>query len=219
MSIDTTLSKPSDYAGTGRVSSLTPELQVSICEYIAQGNYLTTSCRAVGITDQTYRAWLEQGRAEEENGDTDGRFQAFLGAVKRAEAIAEAARVERIAKAGEGGTLSKRTIYTQKDGSTREEETFTTPQWLADMTHLERRHPERWARPVSQGSGGGGGDTYNVFIEKAIITAAGKFDAAMARIARRADDPVAIPGELGVPAGPAADGTEADDTLTGGMPE
>ena len=206
------ISKPDDYAGTGRVSALTDELQVSICDYIASGNYLITSCRAVGISDVTFRNWCERGKTEEEAGNTEGRFLAFLSAVKKAEAVAEAERVSRIAVAGVGGALTKRVIITQKDGSTREEEQYAAPQWLADMTHLERRHPERWARPAPINQQGGG-NTYNINIEKAIVDAAGKFDAVMARLAERTAAPLAIPADAPVIESPIykeGDGTSTD---------
>ena len=73
------------------------------------------------------------------------------------------------------------------------ETTHTGGDWLAAMTFLERRHPERWARPAVGSQGQGGGNTYNINIEKAIIDAAGKFDAVISRLAARAATPLAIP--------------------------
>ena len=42
--------------------------------------------------------------------------------------------------------MARKKTITKSDGSVIEEEQFAQPQWLADMTHLERRHPDRWGR-------------------------------------------------------------------------
>jgi len=104
---------------SGRPSKLTPKLQETICEFVAAGNYMSTACEAAGISRWTYLNWLH--RAEEEATNGGGVYFNFLNAVKKAEADAEAERVARIRKAGETN-------------------------WLADMTHLERRHPDRWGK-------------------------------------------------------------------------
>ncbi len=60
--------------------------------------------------------------------------------------MSEARRVERIEAAGVGGGLIRKKVITQKDGTIIEDEQYAQPQWLADITHLERRHPDRWGR-------------------------------------------------------------------------
>ena len=104
----------------GRPTKLTPQLQEKICSYIAQGNYLVTACNAVGIDYLTYNNWTKWAEEQADNGG--GIYLDFLHATKRAEAQAEASRVARIEASGKTGN------------------------WLADMTHLERRHPDRWGR-------------------------------------------------------------------------
>ena len=64
---------------------LTPELQAKICKLIADGNYLDTACKLVGINFTTFRRWILQGEH-----DMDGQFYEFSEAVKYAEAVAEA---------------------------------------------------------------------------------------------------------------------------------
>jgi len=103
---------------TGRKTKLTPELIERICEFIVKGNYISTACKTVGISESTYYGWLK--RAEE--GDT-GIFVQFAKAAKQAEAQAEA---ELLAIVREAATTDKN--------------------WLAAMTFLERRYPERWGR-------------------------------------------------------------------------
>lgn len=129
---------------TGRPTKLTPALQDKICEIVAAGNYLITACQVVGINKSTFLDWLERGDKDLSNGG--GIYSDFLLAIKKAEAGAEATRVARVEAAGIGGGVSKRRVTTFKDGTETVEETFNTAQWLADMTHLERRHPERWGR-------------------------------------------------------------------------
>ena len=128
-----------------RKSKLTPELIEKLSSYIAQGNYFITACNACGISDRAGYNWINKGLEDMENGE-ESHFVLLLQSLKRAEAEAETRRVARIEEAGIGGGLSKRRVTTFKDGTETVEETYAQPQWLADMTHLERRHPERWGR-------------------------------------------------------------------------
>jgi transposase len=102
----------------GRPCKLTEELAEKICHYISQGNYFDTSCKLVGIDYSTFRAWILKG---EEDGR--GKFHDFSESIKRAEAEAEAKRVEMILKAGSLGG-----------------------DWKANAWYLERKYPERWGR-------------------------------------------------------------------------
>lgn len=128
----------------GRPTLLTTTLTNQIAGLLAKGNYLITACNICGISKQSYLNWLERGEQESENGK--GIYFDFLCAIKRAESEAEARRVERIEQAGIGGGLIRKKIITTKDGTVIEDEQYAQPQWLADMTHLERRHPDRWGR-------------------------------------------------------------------------
>jgi len=129
---------------TGRPSKLTPERTAKLCQYVAEGNYITTACQAVGIHFQTLQNWLQ--RADEEAKNGGGEYLDLLEALKNAEATAEAERVSRIRLAGIGGQVIKRITREKRDGTIETEESISPPQWLADMTHLERRHPDRWGR-------------------------------------------------------------------------
>ncbi len=160
-----TIEKPSDYKGVGRPCSLTPEIQATICQTIAEGNYLVTACAAVGITPHTLTNWIENGKAEEEAGETSGRFFAFLQAVKEAEAQSEIALVAAVQ------VHNKRNV-------------------VAPLAMLDRRFRERWGQTQTTVQGG---NNYNINVEKAIIDASLKFDTIMARIAERATTPLAIP--------------------------
>ena len=125
---------------TGRPTKLTPQIIDEIEYLVGGGNYISTACQAVGINHQTYYNWLERGEKGEEP------YFAFVEALKRAEAKAEAARVARVEAAGIGGNLMRKKTITKPDGTVIEDEQWSQPQWLADMTHLERRHPDRWGR-------------------------------------------------------------------------
>ena len=194
--MSTTITKP-----VGRPYLLTDQLQTDICHLIAAGNYLITACHAVGISDNTFTNWLERGQAEIDANDTAGKFFAFFRAVKKAEADREATMAQRVIDAAMPGvrkTVTKVATYQGapimgKDGKpvTYDEHTWTGGDWLAAMTFLERRHSERWGRPAPGNNNAGPNVVINV--EKAIIDAAGKFDAIMARIAERATTPLAIP--------------------------
>lgn len=101
----------------GRKPKLTPELQRQLVGAISKGYYIQTACQLVGIGESTFYRWLEQGEKAK-----SGPYREFWEALKRAEAYAEAKRVDNILKAGEMGD------------------------WKADAWYLERRYPERWAR-------------------------------------------------------------------------
>ena len=192
----TTHNKPN-----GRPCLLTPKLQTDICTLIAAGNYLTTACQSVGITTPTLVNWMERGQAEIDAGDTGGQFFVFFSAVKKAEADREAIMAQRVIDAALPGIRKTVTKVAMAQGQpvmgddgkvvTYEEVTHTGGDWLAAMTFLERRYPERWARP-DRGAPGGG-NTYNINIEKAIIDAAGKFEAVIKRLAERAKAPHQLP--------------------------
>jgi len=138
-----TTSKPANYKGTGRPTKLTPELQENICKYIAEGNYLSVACQAVGITPVTYSNWLDKAQEEEKNGG--GMYFSFLCAVKRAEAEQEATIVARLVDAAMPGER-KRVVRTDDEGKQTIEITETGGEWLSAATYLERRHPDRWGR-------------------------------------------------------------------------
>ena len=131
--------------GKGRQTKLTPEMIEKLTTFVAEGNYYQTACYAVGIDESTFYKWLEHGRQDYESG-TESLSVELIKAIKRAEAIAEAERVTRIRQAGIGGQVSRRVTRTKRDGTEETEETFQLPQWLADITFLERRHPDRWGR-------------------------------------------------------------------------
>ena len=115
---------------------------------IAKGNYYCTASALCDIDEHTLGIWVELGLEEErrEEPDTENLYLRLTASLKKAEAEAEARRVERIEAAGIGGALVRRRTITQRNGDVIEDEQYASPQWLADMTHLERRHPDRWGR-------------------------------------------------------------------------
>lgn len=91
-----------------------------ILKYISNGNYIRTACLAAGIPEQRFYDWMQ--KADNPIPECD-IYRDFREAVKNAEARAEAEIVTRVYDAG----LDKRN-------------------WPANMTMLERKHPERWGR-------------------------------------------------------------------------
>lgn len=81
----------------------------AVLEALKAGNTRTASAQLAGIAKSTFYEWLS---------DED---RTFSDAVEKAEAQAEAERVERIRKAGQGGC------------------------WTADAWWLERRRAQEWA--------------------------------------------------------------------------
>ena len=110
---------------TGRPAGIgDPDLLQELLTQIEAGNYWETACELAGISVNTFRNWIKRGEAHETPYDT------FLSAVKRASARAEALAVSRVRDAGKDPRF-----------------------WAAEMTYLERRHPEKWGRR-SEGSSG-----------------------------------------------------------------
>ena len=127
----------------GRPTLLTSKLIEQVAGLVGKGNYISTACQIVGIGERTYYDWLERASKDESE---ESIYSQFSQAIKRAESDAEARRVERIEQAGIGGGLIRRRTTTTKDGTEILDEQYAQPNWLADMTHLERRHPDRWGR-------------------------------------------------------------------------
>ena len=78
----------------GRNTKLTPELQEEIVRFIEGGNYIETTCHAVGVNKQTFYNWLQRGS----NGEQP--FLDFLDSIKKAKAKAETQSVSLIRIAG-----------------------------------------------------------------------------------------------------------------------
>jgi hypothetical protein len=116
----------------GRNTKLTPQLQQQLCNVIGSGNYIQTACDYVGIGYPTFWEWMERGLGTHSSRPKTRLYAEFADAVRKAEAQAEAARVARIAKAGQEGV------------------------WQADAWYLERRYPERWGRRYQEVKHSGG---------------------------------------------------------------
>lgn len=101
-----------------------PDLVQAFLESVAEGNYIETAAEHAGLSKVTVYNWKKRGEDGEEP------YAAFVNAMKRAEAHAEREAVKNVRRAG----LDNRF-------------------WAAEMTFLERRHPERWARR-SEGTDG-----------------------------------------------------------------
>lgn len=99
-----------------RPSKLTPEIEATICEYIATGNYRQVAGRAAGISKSTFEYWMRRGR------DEPGTiYERFVISVEEAEGRAELHAVKLIIQAAAGDAKHA--------------------QWW-----LERKFPERWGR-------------------------------------------------------------------------
>jgi transposase len=101
----------------GRPTKFTKEVQDQLYQLIKEGNYFDTSCKIAGISYSTFREWIIKGEQ-----DGKGKFFDFSEAIKKAEAEAEAKRVEMILKAG------------------------MIQDWKANAWYLERKYPDRWGK-------------------------------------------------------------------------
>lgn len=114
----------------GRPTKLTPELQEELVHVIRAGNYVETACAFVGITKETFYAWLRRAAKERERLTKNPRarlrkseviYVEFSDAIKKAQGHSEIRDVMLIGKAAEN-------------------------QWQAAAWRLERKFPDRWGR-------------------------------------------------------------------------
>ena len=94
----------------------TPETREKILGALRAGNYRVAACKFAGISDETFRVWINAGK----RGDPGGYVE-FLEQVKQAEAQAEASLVATIRKAA-------------------------GDHWQAAAWLLERKFVTRWGR-------------------------------------------------------------------------
>lgn len=95
---------------------LTKPIRDEICSLVAQGNFLLSACRQVGVAPALVKKWLTFGELR-----PGSIFEDFLLDLQAAEAYAEDQALQRIQEAG-------------KD----------TKYWAAAAWFLERKYPERW---------------------------------------------------------------------------
>ncbi len=116
-------------ARTGRPTKLTPELQADLLRYLRAGNYVVTACKATGIDETQFYKWMEKGAKCKAGIHVD-----FYQSVQKALADGEALMV---------GAVRIQAVEHDAAPDGR-----VPGNWLAAMTDLERRYPERWGRRV-----------------------------------------------------------------------
>ena len=103
--------------GRGKTGSkLTKKVCDRICDGLRKGNYVTTCCRACGISTVTYYNWKKRGEEGEEP------YVTFLERVEEAEAEGEMVHVEII------------------------HDTAVSGNWLSSAWLLERKYPQRFGK-------------------------------------------------------------------------
>lgn len=102
---------------SGRKCKLTTELTNTICENLELGLSYNLTCKAAGISFDTFTNWMKAGEARDEK-----KFVDFYTRVQASEAICAKNCLERIRQVAENGSLAADT-------------------WL-----LERRYPADYGR-------------------------------------------------------------------------
>lgn len=127
----------------GRPTALTPAVQKSILKDLVAGASRTAAAQRVGLAYDTFRKWMQRGRAGRKG---DAIYVAFVGAVKKAEAEAVCRQAKAITRAYTPRTVTVTKRTTDADGRVREETTSRREfEWTAAAWLLERRHPEDYA--------------------------------------------------------------------------
>jgi len=112
----------------GAAKKLTPERKEKILSLLREGNYIETTAKACGLCSMSIHRWIKFGREiAKSNRDpktltkAEKWFLSFYKDVEQARAEAETMFVGIIKNAAEKN-------------------------WVAAMTLLERRHPDRWGK-------------------------------------------------------------------------
>lgn len=106
-----------------RRSRLTKEKTQELFNALAAGNTQETAAKLCDISESTFYYWKKRGREAK-----SGIHREFYEAMEKAEALAEARRVQVIQQAMEGKGA------------------FKNADWKAAAWYLERRYPEKWGR-------------------------------------------------------------------------
>ena len=102
--------------GDTHPKKLTKEVCEAICDGLRKGNYVTTCCRAVGISQPTFYLWKRKGEKGLEP------YKTFLERVDEAEAVGEMLHLEIIHDNALSGN------------------------WLSSAWLLERKYPQRFGK-------------------------------------------------------------------------
>jgi len=111
----------------GRPHLLDTSLFNNLVELVREGNWYSVTCSICGISYSAFNNWMKIGKKlqKEYEGRVDEipidkiKFLNFYEAIRKAEALVESDAV--------------RKVLADKD-------------WKAQITYLERKYPERWAR-------------------------------------------------------------------------
>lgn len=121
----------------GRTSKLSDQVWARIQRSVELGNYAKTAALAAGIAETTYYKWRRRGAKDRAEGRRT-RYARFDEDMEVAEARAEEHHLRQIVQAASG--------------------TRNQPgDWKAAAWLLERKHPDRFGRRVSQSISGPGG--------------------------------------------------------------
>jgi hypothetical protein len=99
---------------------LTDDLTRTFATLVRAGNTVAVACNVVGIDESTYYDWMRRAKRK---GDANDPYRAFRAALEQARGEAEAILVGQITTSARNGS------------------------WQAAAWLLERRWPERWAKP------------------------------------------------------------------------
>lgn len=132
----------------GRRPKFTQVTIDNLCKFVRAGNYMKIACLCAGISEPAFYSWK---RAAESAKHPNSLQRYFLQSLARAEAEAEAMRVQQLL------------VHGQDD-------------YRAALAYLERRHPERWAEKKFQGTLGADGKPMDpvpsVVMERVLIVPA-----------------------------------------------
>lgn len=132
----------------GRKPKYTPDIHKQIVDLIATGNTIKATCAYVGISDETFRRWLQKVDFMADIERAKG--QAHIGAVfairsaiqgqQETSVVTETFTETRLNKNGEP--------YEFRRTTTKNVITNVPADWRAAIDYLKRRDPEHWSDKI-----------------------------------------------------------------------
>ena len=112
---------------TSAPGKLTPQLQQTLCEYLARGNCISAASAMAGISTASFYLWMRRGRRELDRLEADkdarprhdeARYVRFWLAVDQAMARAEVRNIQVLDQAAQGGAeLLETVVVLDEDGN------------------------------------------------------------------------------------------------------
>lgn len=146
----------------GRPSLLTPDVQQRLLDAVSSGVPVTHATTFAGIGQTTFERWMQRGRDAQDLADEDQPvpadeepYRLLWEQVSRARSVVAVRNVAIVAKAAEGGYVTKERTRRYRDPGngllvTETETDYAPPEWQASRWLLEKSFHRDFGRTAQQ---------------------------------------------------------------------